>query len=69
MLFRSESVSLTSETLARADCTVIITGHKDIDYKWIVNETPLVVDTINATRNVIENRHKIMRLGAPLQLH
>ena len=64
-----ESVSLTSETLARTDCTVIITGHKNIDYKWIVNETPLVVDTINATRNIIENRHKIMRLGAPLQLH
>jgi UDP-N-acetyl-D-glucosamine dehydrogenase len=63
-----ESVPLTSEILAQTDCTVIVTGHKNIDYKWIVNETPLVVDTINATRNIVENRHKIIRLGAPLHL-
>jgi UDP-N-acetyl-D-glucosamine dehydrogenase len=63
-----ESLPLTPETLAQTDCAVIVTGHKNIDYKWVVNETPLVVDTINATRNIVENRHKIMRLGAPLHL-
>jgi UDP-N-acetyl-D-glucosamine dehydrogenase len=63
-----ESVPLTPEILAQNDCTVIVTGHKNIDYKWIVNETPLIMDTINATRNVVENRHKIIRLGAPLHL-
>jgi UDP-N-acetyl-D-glucosamine dehydrogenase len=62
------NVPLTVATLSQADCTVIVTGHRDIDYKWIVNESKVVVDTVNATRHVIENRAKIVRLGAPLHL-
>ncbi len=62
------NVPLTVTTLNQADCTVIVTGHRDIDYKWVVNESKRVVDTVNATRNVIEHRSKIVRLGAPLQL-
>jgi UDP-N-acetyl-D-glucosamine dehydrogenase len=64
-----ESVPLTVETLNQADCAIIVTGHRQIDYKWVVNETALVVDTVNATRHVMENRHKIVRLGAPLDSH
>jgi UDP-N-acetyl-D-glucosamine dehydrogenase len=63
------SVPLTAETLAQADCTIIVTGHNQFDYNWVVNETALVVDTVNATRHILENRHKIVRLGAPLNLH
>ncbi|NJN94732.1 MAG: nucleotide sugar dehydrogenase [Anaerolineales bacterium] len=62
------NVPLTVTTLSQSDCTVIITGHRDLDYKWIVNESKRVVDTVNATRHVIENRARIVRLGAPLQL-
>ncbi|MBE7473085.1 MAG: hypothetical protein DPW09_34745 [Anaerolineae bacterium] len=62
------NVPLTAASLNQADCTVIITGHRDIDYKWIVNESKVVVDTVNATRHVIENRAKIVRLGAPLKM-
>jgi UDP-N-acetyl-D-glucosamine dehydrogenase len=63
-----ESVPLTAETLTQADCTIIVTGHRNLDYEWVVNETPLVVDTVNATRHITKNRHKIVRLGAPLQM-
>ncbi|GIK39299.1 MAG: UDP-N-acetyl-D-glucosamine dehydrogenase [Chloroflexota bacterium] len=62
------NIPLTTTTLSQADCTVIVTGHRDIDYKWVVNESALVVDTVNATRHIVENRHKIVRLGAPLEL-
>jgi UDP-N-acetyl-D-glucosamine dehydrogenase len=62
------SASLTAETLAQVDGVVIVTGHRHIDYKWVVNETALVVDTVNATRHIVENRHKIVRLGAPWDL-
>jgi UDP-N-acetyl-D-glucosamine dehydrogenase len=62
------SVPLTAETLAQADCTIIVTGHHQFDYNWVVNETALVIDTVNATRHILENRHKITRLGAPLNL-
>lgn len=61
-----ESIPLTSEALSQADCTLVVTGHRQFDYKWIVNEAQVVVDTVNATRHVTENRHKIARLGAPL---
>ncbi len=60
-----ENVPLTTETLAKMDCTVIVTGHRDIDYGWVVNESHIVIDTINATRNVTEGHDKILRLGAP----
>lgn len=60
-----ESVELNSETLAEFDCVVVVTGHSNIDYVWLVNQSALVVDTTNATRHVVKNRGKIMRLGAP----
>lgn len=63
-----ESVPLTSQILHDVDCCLIITGHQTIDYDWVVRESALVVDTMNATRNVKENRNKIMRLGALNQL-
>ncbi len=59
-----ESVTLTSQTLANVDCCVIVTGHHNIDYDWVVNESPLVVDAVNATKNVASNRDKIVYLGA-----
>ncbi|MBI1881898.1 MAG: nucleotide sugar dehydrogenase [Chloroflexi bacterium] len=67
--FTFDCVPLTPETLSQADCIVIVTDHQDLDYKWLVNEAQLIVDTRNATRHVTENRHKIARLGAPLDLH
>jgi len=60
-----ESVPLTAKTLSKVDCTVIITGHKDIDYEWVVNQSLLVIDTVNVTRAVDKNKEKIIRLGAP----
>ncbi|MGC8740448.1 MAG: nucleotide sugar dehydrogenase [Candidatus Sumerlaeaceae bacterium] len=42
------SVALTAEELKRADCVVIVTNHKDVDYQLILDYAPLVVDTRNA---------------------
>jgi UDP-N-acetyl-D-glucosamine dehydrogenase len=44
------SVPLTEVALADADCVVIITAHSDIDYHWVVEHSPVVVDTRNATK-------------------
>jgi UDP-N-acetyl-D-glucosamine dehydrogenase len=63
-----ESVRLTPQLLAGADCCVIVTGHHNTDYDWVVRQSNLVVDTANATRNITQNREKIIRLGAPNQL-
>ena len=38
--------------LGQYDCVVIVTDHSDYDYKRIVQEAQLVVDTRNATRGI-----------------
>ena len=59
------STPLTEELLAAHDCVVIVAGHSSYDYEWIVAHAPLVIDTMNATREVRTERDKIVRLGAP----
>ena len=54
-----ESVPLNSGTLGKYDAVVIATDHSSYDYASIVDAAKLVVDTRNATRRVIRNRHKI----------
>jgi UDP-N-acetyl-D-glucosamine dehydrogenase len=38
--------------LGQYDCVLIVTDHSDYDYKRIVQEAQLVVDTRNATRGI-----------------
>ncbi|HEX7287635.1 MAG TPA: nucleotide sugar dehydrogenase [Candidatus Angelobacter sp.] len=40
------------DNLGRYDCVLIVTDHSDYDYKKIVNEAHLVVDTRNATKGI-----------------
>jgi UDP-N-acetyl-D-glucosamine dehydrogenase len=40
------------EKLGQYDCVVIVTDHSDYDYKKIVGEAQLVVDTRNATKGI-----------------
>lgn len=44
------SVDLTDETLAAADCTVVVTDHAVFDWESIVAATRLIVDTRNAVK-------------------
>jgi len=58
------SEPLTKEILEAADCVVVITDHSDFDYDFIVTHSPVVVDTRNACRAVLEQhqRDKIVLL-------
>lgn len=58
------SEPLTLERVRAADCVVIVAGHSDYDYAWLVREAPLIIDTVNATRGLTGSH--IVRLGAPL---
>jgi UDP-N-acetyl-D-glucosamine dehydrogenase len=56
------SEPLTAATLAQADCVVVLTDHRVIDYDLVRRSASVVVDT----RNAIEGRHaNVFRLGAP----
>jgi UDP-N-acetyl-D-glucosamine dehydrogenase len=46
------SVDLGAGALAHFDCAIIVTDHDAVDYDRLVRETPLVVDTRNATARV-----------------
>ncbi|MGE4170319.1 MAG: nucleotide sugar dehydrogenase [Candidatus Margulisiibacteriota bacterium] len=45
------SVPLTTETLSKADCVVIVTHHRYLEIPTIVANAKLVIDTRNATKN------------------
>jgi UDP-N-acetyl-D-glucosamine dehydrogenase len=61
---RVASVELSEENVAGADCVVIVTDHRKVDYRWVAERARLVVDSRNATRALRgeEFDNKILRL-------
>ncbi|MBI1910827.1 MAG: nucleotide sugar dehydrogenase [Deltaproteobacteria bacterium] len=50
--FRMRSTPVTEKSLKKYDCTLIATDHSSYDFKWIVENSNLVVDTRNATAGI-----------------
>lgn len=59
------SVPLTAELLEQVDCVVIVTDHASVDYGWVVDRAPLVVDTRNALR-AHPAEHVVRLSGGPM---
>lgn len=57
-----QGIMLNQEALSKADCILIITDHSDLDYAWVVKSASLVVDTRNATKDVLQGREKIINI-------
>ncbi len=56
------SQALTAATIGAADCVVILTDHRVVDYAMVQRAAKVVVDT----RNAIDGHHaNVQRLGAP----
>ncbi|MBP8606490.1 MAG: nucleotide sugar dehydrogenase, partial [Phycisphaerae bacterium] len=58
---KMKSVPLTAARLKSYDCILISTNHSEYDYKWIVQNARLVVDTRNACAAVKSGRSKIVK--------
>ena len=58
---RLASEELTPGWLASLDCCLISTDHSAYDWDEIVQYSKLVIDTRNATKNVVEGREKIRK--------
>jgi UDP-N-acetyl-D-glucosamine dehydrogenase len=57
-----KSEALTAATISRADCVVILTDHRVVDYAMVQHSAKTIVDT----RNAIAGHHpNVFRLGAP----
>lgn len=57
-----KSDPLEASLLKNADCTVVVTDHSDYDWNFIVQNSGLIVDTRNATRNVKPQSCRIVKL-------
>lgn len=56
------AMDLTPHTLDHIDAAVIMTDHDHIDWDFIVQNTKLVIDTRNATKNISVSRDNIVKL-------
>jgi UDP-N-acetyl-D-glucosamine dehydrogenase len=54
--YKLEMQNTPLEELPRFDVVVIVTDHSSYDYRWIVNNSPLVIDTRNATRGIASDK-------------
>ncbi len=59
--FNMDSVPLTAKTLKKYDAVLISTDHSKFDFNFIVENSQLVIDTRNATRDVKKGREKIIK--------
>jgi len=55
------SISWSAEALAGFDAALVATDHDGVDYETLTASVPLVIDTRNATADVIANRDRIVR--------
>lgn len=46
------SVPLSAKSIKKFDCVIIATDHSAYDYRWIVSNSKLVIDTRNATAGI-----------------
>jgi UDP-N-acetyl-D-glucosamine dehydrogenase len=54
-------VKFDRKTLKSFDCTVIVTDHSKVDYKFMAENSKIVVDTRNALKNV-KDKHNVVLL-------
>lgn len=47
-----KSVKFTQDVLNQYDCVLIATDHDDVDYAILANQSKLVIDSRNATKNI-----------------
>lgn len=59
-----QSVPLTRDELRRNDIVVIVTAHRNVNYRLVTRYAPLIVDSANATKG-LGDPAKIIRVGAP----
>ncbi len=59
--FKMRSSPLTKSLLQNVDAVVIVTDHSNIDYKWLVKNSPLIIDTRNVTKGMDRWKKKIVK--------
>jgi UDP-N-acetyl-D-glucosamine dehydrogenase len=58
---RLTSQELTPELLRAQDCVLVVTDHSAYRWDWIIEHSPLVVDTRGATRSISNGSGRVVR--------
>ena len=56
-----KGVKFNRDAFRDSDCVVIVTDHSGVDYKFVVENSDLVVDTRNVLKG-IRSKHNIVRI-------
>jgi UDP-N-acetyl-D-glucosamine dehydrogenase len=59
-----ETVALTAALLARVDAVVIVTDHGSVDYQLVMDYAPLIVDSRNVTKGLVQMKARVVSLSA-----
>lgn len=59
-----QSVEVSSALIKSQDCLVILTDHDTYNFREILKDAKIVVDTRNATKGLNEFRDKVIKLGS-----
>lgn len=62
-----EGVDLTPEVLEATDAVVVVTDHRAVDYQFVMNHAPLIVDSRNVTAGLVKTRARVVSLSASVQ--
>jgi UDP-N-acetyl-D-mannosaminuronate dehydrogenase len=57
-----KSLPLTANLVQGQDAVVVVTDHRCINYRWLVQHAHMVIDTRNATKGVRRGREKVVKL-------
>jgi UDP-N-acetyl-D-glucosamine dehydrogenase len=55
-------VNVDADLVRRQDGIVILTDHREFDYRLVVENADLIVDSRNATRNVVAPHGRVLKL-------
>jgi UDP-N-acetyl-D-glucosamine dehydrogenase len=62
-IFKLRAKKLTRNLLKSSDAVVIITEHEAFDYEFVVKNSPLIIDTRNATKGIPHrHNHNVVKL-------
>ena len=50
------SVELNKQLLAEQDCVMVLTAHSNIDYRWVLEHSKIVIDTRNVLVGIVDRR-------------
>jgi UDP-N-acetyl-D-glucosamine dehydrogenase len=52
-----QSVELKAESLASSDAVILVTNHEKVDYEFVLEHAPLIVDTRGVYRDHEQGVH------------